>query len=144
MAIRCIKVAVFSPAGVGLYLPNDQEGIERYQKGQRVVVPFRRSERVGVVLEISDNSRMQGLNLKKIDHILDEKPMLPSNMIKLAEWASGYYHYPLGTAISNLFPPALRKKNPYKKKQKVRWQISGAGKIALKENKSWEKGKKNS
>ena len=117
MAIkRCIKVAVFSPArGQYYYLPNDQEGIERYQKGQRVVVPFRRSERVGVVLEISDNSRMQGLNLKKIDHILDEKPMLPSNMIKLAEWASGYYHYPLGTAISNLFPPALRKKIPYKK-----------------------------
>ena len=68
--------------------------------------------------------------------------MLPSNMIKLAEWASGYYHYPLGTAISNLFPPALRKKVPYKKKQTVRWQISGAGKIALKENKKLGKRQK--
>ena len=144
MAIKtCIKVAVFSPIrGQFYYLPNDKEGIERYQKGQRVVVPFRRSERVGIVLEISDNFRWQGLKLKKIDHILDEKSMLPSNMIKLAEWASNYYHYPLGSAVSNLFPPALRKKVPYRKKQTVRWQISGAGKIALKENKKLGKRQK--
>ena len=40
MAIKtCIKVAVFSPIrGQFYYLPNDKEGIERYQKGQRVVV----------------------------------------------------------------------------------------------------------
>lgn len=136
MAIRSsIKVAVFSPIrGQFNYLPNEKEGLACYQKGQRVLVPFQSSERVGVVLEISDKLQRPGLKLKKIGCILDEKPILPSSMIRLAEWASSYYHYPLGVAISNLFPPSLRKKNLYKKKQLVKWQISSAGKIALRDN----------
>lgn len=136
MAVKtCIRVAVFSPIrGHFNYLPNENEGVSCYQKGQRVVVPFQSSERVGVILEISKNLQKPRLKLKKIGFILDEKSILPSSMIKLAEWASSYYHYPLGVAISNLFPPSLRKKNPYKKKQTVKWQISTAGKTALKDN----------
>ena len=131
----CIKVAVFSPIrGQFNYLPNEKDGVAAYQRGQRVVVPFRSSERVGVVIEISDNLQTLGLNLKKIACILDEKPILPINMIRLAEWASSYYHHPLGSAISNLLPPSLRKRNRYKKKQIVKWKISSMGKIALTDN----------
>ena len=131
MAVKsCIKVAVFSPIrGQFNYLPSEKEGVACYQKGQRVVVPFQSSERVGVVIEISDNLNRPELKLKKIDCILDETPILSSAMIKLAEWASSYYHYPLGVAVSYLFPPSLRKKTQYKKSKQSNGKFQGREKL---------------
>lgn len=139
---KTIKVAVFSPIrGKFDYLPCDGDEAEVYQKGQRVIVPFRNSERLGVVLSVYENSKKPKFLLKKIAYVLDEQPLLSNNILRLAEWASNYYHHPLGPVIAILFPPYLRKKNLLKKYQIFEWQISDIGKCVFKSKRTgkWQK-----
>ena len=130
IAQSCIKVAVFSPIrGTFDYLPN--EASIALKRGQRVLVPFRNSIRVGIVVEVADNLHESKFSLKKINLILDEQPLVSKKMVRLAEWASGYYHYPLGPAISHLFPPYLRKNKQINSAPILEWRISIAGKKAM-------------
>lgn len=130
IAQSCIKVAVFSPIrGIFDYLPNDAS--VALKRGQRVLVPFRNSMRVGLVIEVADNLHESRFSLKNINLILDEQPLVSKKMIRLAEWASGYYHYPLGPAISHLFPPYLRKNKQINSAPILEWRISIAGKNAI-------------
>ena len=77
--------------------------------GSRVLIPFGRRTLVGVVWKISKLDKSDKRKYKHIKEILDDSPLLDTHALKLAEWSSRYYHYPLGEIISYFFPPSLRK-----------------------------------
>ena len=55
------------------------------------------------------NIAVKGRKLKNIKEVLDQNPFLDKESLELAEWASRYYHYPLGDIISYFFPPPIKK-----------------------------------
>ena len=77
--------------------------------GTRVIVPFGNRNLVGVVWDVQKNITAKGRKLKDIKEVLDHKRLLDKESLELADWASRYYHYPLGDVISYFFPPPIRK-----------------------------------
>lgn len=79
------------------------------QPGIRVRVPFGTQTRTGYLLGISSTTETAISKLKQVDALLDERPLISGEDIALLQWASRYYHYPLGEVISAAFPVLLRK-----------------------------------
>jgi primosomal protein N' (replication factor Y) len=91
--------------------PDDSAGI-----GDRVVVPFGRRERVGVVVEVSAETQLPVERLRPIARVLRDAPPLPANWLALANFLSTYYQRPLGETIVASLPPRLRSVKPLPKK----------------------------
>ena len=79
--------------------------------GRRVSVPFGRSEKIGVVLQVSPESDMPVGKLKAARAILRDAPPLPTDWLALADFCSRYYQHPLGEVIALALPPALRRRD---------------------------------
>ena len=77
--------------------------------GQLVSIPFRKKEMEGVVIKIKKEP-IAGKKIKKISKIIDKKPLLTPEQIKLAEWISQYYFVSLGTIIKTILPPIPQRK----------------------------------
>ena len=102
-----IKVAVPVPLSQLFdYLPADPD--TPVEAGMRVSVPFGPGKRVGFVValgEADDPSR----KLRSINAVLDRSPVVPADVIELLQWASRYYHHPLGDAVQAALPKLLRR-----------------------------------
>lgn len=90
--------------------PND--GQIDIKPGARVLVPFANRQRVGVVVARQDTSDFDPSRLKTVLEVLDPEPLIAAKDLKLLEWASRYYHHPLGEVLAIAFPVALRKGKP--------------------------------
>ena len=75
-------------------------------RGTRVVVPVGRRNMVGVAWDEVE-SVPDGVELKAVVRVLDASPLLPKSILDLVSWASSYYFYPLGMAVSEILPPGL-------------------------------------
>lgn len=75
--------------------------------GSRVVVPVRKTTRVGVAVSVNNDSE-DGPGLKSIERVLDAEALLPGELMDLLLWASRYYHAPVGATLALAFPPYLR------------------------------------
>lgn len=87
------------------------------QIGMRVLVPFSGRKVTGFVIGLMDQSpkEFEG-ELKEIEAILDEAPLIDHQMLRLYQWISDYYIYPLGEVIKTGIPPGLQLKS--------RWFVS--------------------
>lgn len=83
----------------------DSDGVK---PGMRVLVPFGKGLKVGVLLAVSSSSEIDRAKLKEVAQILDTEPLLSAQDIQLLQWASHYYHHPLGEVLATAFPVALR------------------------------------
>ena len=72
--------------------------------GSRVLVPFRREERIGWVV-----GRAEGdvPGIKPLLALLDTEPTVPPDVLELARWIAGYYTAPLGIALRAALPSVL-------------------------------------
>jgi len=77
--------------------------------GVRVSVPFGRRQVVGVVVGSTDSTDVPQNKLRTVLKVLDEEPVLPSSMLELLEWASRYYHHPIGEVLASALPVLLRR-----------------------------------
>ncbi len=76
--------------------------------GTRVLVPFRRSERIGWVLGPEDPAAAARLGtLRPVLDILESGPSASRELLELAEWISDYYATPLGIVLRSLLPSVL-------------------------------------
>jgi primosomal protein N' (replication factor Y) len=84
----------------------------RIAPGSRVLVPFGTRTIEGTVIGFSDKGEAAGLKavLEPVDC------PLPSDLLSLACWMSGYYLYPLGRTIEAVVPKALTRAKPKKKR----------------------------
>lgn len=87
---------------------------ESIQIGMRVLVPFRGRKVTGFVIELTNQppKEFEG-RLKEIEAILDEAPLIDSQMLSLYKWISDYYIYPLGEVIKTGIPPGLQLKSKW-------------------------------
>jgi primosomal protein N' (replication factor Y) len=102
-----LKVAVDAPVeGVFDYvLPVGWEGGGDALAGRRVRVPFGASVRLGVVV---DAVGVPSPELKAVEALLDETPLLDADDLRLGQWLAGYYHAPLGEVLALMLPASLR------------------------------------
>ncbi len=76
--------------------------------GCRLLVPFGRGEKVGVLVSINNETDVPVGKLKSILSVVDKEPVLETPMMKLLIWASQYYAHPIGDVFSHALPNALR------------------------------------
>ncbi len=108
------------------YLPSTKEQIINI--GSRVTVPFgKRKEVIGIVLEISKHSELGIDKLKRVTNIIDNQPILDSNLLKLINWSSRYYHHPIGEVVFSALPAWFRQGKPLDKLYDKYWAITDAG-----------------
>ena len=75
--------------------------------GARLRVPFGRSEVIGVCISTTVDTPHD--NTKAVLEILDADAAIAEELLDLAQWMSGYYHYPLGEVLATILPSAARK-----------------------------------
>jgi primosomal protein N' (replication factor Y) (superfamily II helicase) len=80
------------------------------QPGCRVLVPFRKKELVGVVVEMEE-SAPDGTKIREIARVLDFVPALTPKLIELAQWIGGYYLAPVGEVFRAMLPPVTELKS---------------------------------
>ena len=73
--------------------------------GSRVLVPFRRSDRIGWVVGPGDEGPIKGL--RPILSVLDRRPSLTPDLLQLCRWMADYYVAPLGVTIRAALPAVL-------------------------------------
>jgi primosomal protein N' (replication factor Y) len=93
----------------------------------RVQVPFSRGYRIGIVLELRDNSPLPLSDLRPVIRILDTDPVLTADMIRFLQWAQRYYHHPPGEVFANALPVLLRQGRSAQPHENRFWQITSAG-----------------
>lgn len=101
--------------------------------GARVRVPFGafKQSQIGIVTALLDSSSYPYAQLKTIINVIDDHALWPPSLYKLLLWATGYYQYPLGEALSSVMPGHLRKGKAAARTQEVSWHLSEAGKMQL-------------
>ena len=94
---------------VALPLPLDRtftyavrEG-QRPQRGARVIVPFRNEKLIGVVTALNANAPAE-VEVRHVEAVMDEEPLLSEQLLKLAEWMAQYYLAPLGEVLRGMLP----------------------------------------
>lgn len=90
------------------YLAPEQFGLIPVKPGIRLEVPFGKAKKIAFLVECVQHSDIDISKLKRVERILDEKPLLSKKDLALLHWASRYYHHPLGEVFSAAFPVALR------------------------------------
>lgn len=80
--------------------------------GQRVIVPFRRREMVGVVIECVDTTEVLPERIKSVLHILHDANPISLNLLQLLQFCSDYYHHPIGQTVLPALPARLRSDKP--------------------------------
>ena len=73
--------------------------------GARVLVPFRREERIGWVVGPGETGSIRGL--KSVLDVLDDTPTVSADVLALCRWMAEYYVAPLGIAIRAALPAVL-------------------------------------
>jgi primosomal protein N' (replication factor Y) len=90
----------------------------RPEAGDRVAVPFGARQRVGVVMELADQSSVDSARVKPITRVIEGAPRLNADWLSQMRFLADYYQRPLGeTAVSSL-PPRLRSLKPLPKPRK--------------------------
>lgn len=75
--------------------------------GSRVLVPFRRRERIGWVVAHGEPSAGAERKLRPVLDVLDEVPTATPELLALARWMADYYVAPLGVVLSTIHPSVL-------------------------------------
>ena len=124
-----LRVALNSPLrNLFDYLPPDNYAIEHFSPGQRLQVPFGKNNvRIGIIISIAKTTEVPKHKLKKALTLLDESPLFPQKHLQIIEWASDYYHHPIGDVAFSSIPSALRKGNAAKIKHETIWQLTKTG-----------------
>ncbi|MBI4682129.1 MAG: DEAD/DEAH box helicase, partial [Nitrospirae bacterium] len=110
-------------------IPDELES--KIKAGSRVLAPFKRGKKVGIVIEINEDTNMtvgarrglarnkmathriaptkgaKEITLKSIEAVLDDGPLVPDNILKLIQWVGQYYMSTSGLALKNAVPSAF-------------------------------------
>ncbi len=78
----------------------------KVEVGSLVIVPFGSRTSQGIVLDVVDSSPIE--DVKTIESVVGDRPVLNSHYIELARWMSARYRSPLGRALELMMPQGLR------------------------------------
>lgn len=110
---RILRVAIDVPvAELFDYLPplpGDAQETIALVPGTRLLVPFGRGQRVGLLLELAEQSAQAPGHLRRVLGALDPAPLFSPVDLSLIRWAAAYYQQPLGAALFGALPARLRR-----------------------------------
>jgi len=110
MTHNILRVALPGPLrGFFDYLPPADADSDACEPGRRVLVPFGRSARIGVIVACPQEAGVAHERLKAAEAILDHAPLLDTQHLEFLNWCAGYYHHPAGEVIGAALPLRLRK-----------------------------------
>jgi primosomal protein N' (replication factor Y) len=125
-----LKVALDTPLRrLFDYLP-PRESTSAIEPGMRVRVPFGRQSLIGVVCSLAPTSDVPPEKLKAVLEVIDDMPVIDSQVMELLEWAAQYYHHPLGEVISAALPK-LAREGAASRSRTERWFATATGMAAL-------------
>jgi primosomal protein N' (replication factor Y) len=101
------------------------------QPGARVRVPFGRRQLVGILVRHVGSSDLPP-ELREVTAVIDAVPLLGAADLQLLEWATEYYHHPVGEVFATALPRLLREGRGPGAPQPV-WSITADGVAALQE-----------
>jgi primosomal protein N' (replication factor Y) len=73
------------------------------QRGARVIAPFRNEKLIGVVTALNTTAPPD-FEVRFLEAVLDEEPLLSDQLLTLAEWMAQYYLAPLGEVLRGMLP----------------------------------------
>jgi primosomal protein N' (replication factor Y) len=73
------------------------------QRGARVVAPFRNEKLIGVVTALGMPAP-PGFEVRYLEAVLDDQPLLSEQLLGLGEWMAQYYLAPLGEVLRGMLP----------------------------------------
>jgi primosomal protein N' (replication factor Y) len=73
------------------------------KRGARVIVPFRNEKLIGVVTALEAKAP-QEFEVRYLETVLDEEPLLSEHLLELGAWAAQYYLTPLGEVLRAMLP----------------------------------------
>ena len=107
--VLALRVAIPTPLRRAFdYLAPKNIAPETFKPGMRVRVPFGRRDVIGVILQSGVEPDIEIKRLKPIKQLLDPQPLIPDDILKLLQWASQYYQYPVGESLQLALPVLLR------------------------------------
>ncbi|MDX1497481.1 MAG: primosomal protein N', partial [Salinisphaeraceae bacterium] len=120
---RVIRVAVAAP------LPKlfDYLCTSDVLPGVRVRVSFGRRRTVAVVVAVDVESEHPVNQLKAVEAVLDDAPILPDQLMQLCAWVASYYHHPPGEVYATALPAALRRGDVARLTPPDSWQLTDEG-----------------
>ncbi|MEO6185843.1 MAG: primosomal protein N' [Steroidobacteraceae bacterium] len=98
--------------------------------GARVRVPFGRQQLVGILVRTTEQTDVPPEKLRDVAEVLDAVPLLGAADLQLLEWATDYYHHPVGEVFAAALPRLLREGRGPGSPQPY-WSITDAGTAAL-------------
>jgi primosomal protein N' (replication factor Y) len=123
-----LRIAVPSPLYRSFdYLPPASVATNALQPGSRVCVPFGRRKAIGILLEVARQSELEHARLKPALEILDAEAVLSSDILAMTQWASAYYHHPIGDALATALPVLLRRGRAVPNASEPGWRLTQAG-----------------
>lgn len=82
--------------------------------GRRVLVPWGRTQRIGLVTGVSTDSVLSPERLRAVDRCLVDLSALPSRWLELVQFAASYYQVGLGELALPAIPALLRSAQAYR------------------------------
>lgn len=89
------------------YVPNELQSAVGI--GKRVFIPFGKKKMTGIITELPSSTTIK--KIKPIIDVLDETPILTSEMLKLTKWIAEYYFAPLGEVMKIALPQGFISKS---------------------------------
>lgn len=121
---QIVQVAIPCPLRLTFDYLTDNTDI-KLQAGIRVRVPFGSRQLVGIIINVSSISEDKDTSkLKSIIEILDQQPLIPTDLLSLTQWVSDYYHHPIGDCFQAALPKKLRQGETAALQIDSYWQLS--------------------
>ena len=73
------------------------------RRGARVIAPFRNEKLIGVVTAL-DRQAEPDFEVRYLEAVLDDEPLLSEQLLSLGEWIAQYYLAPLGEVLRAMLP----------------------------------------
>jgi primosomal protein N' (replication factor Y) (superfamily II helicase) len=93
--------------------------------GARVIVPFSGQRLMGVVVRVHEEAPAEDFEIKPVQQVLDDAPLLLDELMELARWIASYYIAPLGEVLRGMLPLSAEVKRHFS------YRIGEAGRRVL-------------
>ena len=94
--LKLVKVVLDIPVNEAFDYISDDKNLK---VGSRARVPFGKSIRLGIIIDIEPIEHAKKEYKIKIDSLVDLSPIISKEMMKTCKWASSYYHHPIGQVV---------------------------------------------
>ena len=105
--INSIEVVLPLPIDKTFYYSLSPNEFNNISIGFRVVVSFGKKKLYTAIVVNKFLNKIFDYNLKDIEYIVDSKPCINENQIKLFNWISNYYMCPIGKVYESALPKLL-------------------------------------